>query len=284
MRLSELSRRHFLGLAAAAPLAASAALKAAAGKIPVGLELYSVRDELAKDLLGTVTAVGKMGYEVVEFYSPYMEWTPERAREVRKVLDDVGLKCHSTHNSASVLGGDVMKKSIELNQILGSKYLIVASPPKITDMDGWKAFAGQLTQASEQLKPLGLATGFHNHLVEWKAVGGRRPMDVLAANTPKDVVLQFDIGTILESGEDPYAWVAANPGRIKSVHCKDWTPERGYDTAFGEGYKSWNRLLDAIEKTGGVEYYLIEQETGATQGGELPMVQRCLANWKKLRA
>src|SRR3954468_3805400 len=164
----DLSRRAFLGMAAAAPLAARAPLNAS-GTVPVGLELYSVRGELAKDLLGTVTAVGKMGYEVVEFYSPYMEWTPERAREVRKVLDDVGLKCHSTHNSASVLGGDVMKKSIELNQILGSKYLIVARLPKITDMDGRKGFAGQLTQASEQLKPLGLATGFHNHLVEWKA-------------------------------------------------------------------------------------------------------------------
>ena len=87
MRRRVLSRRAFLGAAAAAPLAARAALHAAAN-IPVGLELSSVRGDLAKDLLGTVAAVGKMGYEVVEFYSPYMDWTPERAREVRKVLDE----------------------------------------------------------------------------------------------------------------------------------------------------------------------------------------------------
>ena len=282
MRRPVLSRRAFLGVAAAAPLAARAALHAAAN-IPVGLELYSVRGDLAKDLLGTVAAVGKMGYEVVEFYSPYMDWTPERAREVRKVLDESGLKCPSTHNGADAMTPERLKKAIELNQIIGSRNIIVASAPRITGIDGWKAFADSLTRTSEQLKPLGMATGFHNHLVEWKAIDGQRPMDVLAKNTPKDVVLQFDIGTCLESGEDPFAWIAANPGRIKSVHCKDWTKERGFNVAFGEGYTQWGKLLDALEKTGGVEYYLIEQETGQDNGGELPMVKRCLDNWKKLR-
>ena len=281
--MERLSRREFLAVAGALPVAASAALRDGAAAVPVGLELYSVRGELAKDLLGTVAAVGRMGYQVVEFYAPYMDWTPDRAREVRRVLDDAGLKCHSTHNGAASFTGDGLKKAIELNQIIGSKYLIMASAPKITALDGWKAIADQLTAVSAQLQPLGMATGFHNHLVEWKRLDGQRPMDVLAANTPKEVVLQFDIGTVLESGEDPFAWVAANPGRIKSVHCKDWTPERGFDTAFGEGFGSWNRLLDAIERTGGVEYYLIEQETGQTNGGELPMVQRCLSNWKKMR-
>ena len=286
MRIPELTRRNFLGLAAAAPLAASAVLSRqlrAAARVPVGLELYSVRGELAKDLLGTVAAVGKMGYEVVEFYSPYMEWTPDRARDVRKVLDDAGLKCRSTHNGTASFTPDGLKKAIELNQIIGSTAIIMASAPAISAIDGWKGIADRLTAVSQQLKPLGMATGFHNHLVEWKLLDGQRPMDVLAANTPKDVILQFDVGTILEAGEDPFAWIAANPGRITSVHCKDWSPARGFNEAFGEGYSQWGRLLDAIEKTGGVEYYLIEQETGQTNGGELPMVQRCLANWKKLR-
>lgn len=278
---SGLSRRDFLALAGAAPFAASAALGAA--KVPVGLELYSVRGELAKDLFATIAAVGKMGYEVVEFYSPYMDWTVDRAREVRKALDDAGLKCPSTHNGANSFTPDGLKKAIELNQIIGSKYIIMASAPRITALDGWRAIAEQLSSVAAQLRPLRMATGFHNHLVEWKPLEGKRPMDVLAANTPRDVVMQFDVGTILEAGEDPFAWVAANPGRIKSVHCKDWTSAQGFNVPFGEGYPKWNELLDAIEKTGGVEYYLIEQETGQTNGGELPMVQRCLENWKKLR-
>jgi sugar phosphate isomerase/epimerase len=68
------------------------------------------------------------------------------------------------------------------------------------------------------------------------------------------------------------------------VHCKDWAPGRGYNVAFGEGDAPWQHIFDAVEATGGVEYYLVEQETGATNGGELQMVQRCLDNWKKLRA
>ncbi|HET7695238.1 MAG TPA: sugar phosphate isomerase/epimerase [Vicinamibacterales bacterium] len=280
MSTRDLSRRAFLSMSAAAPFAFSAALHGQK-KIPVGLELYSVRGELAKDLLGTVAAVGKMGYQVVEFYAPYMQWTPDRAKEVRKVLDDNGLKCPSTHNGVQSLTADGLQKAIELNQIIGSKYIIIASSPAKT-ADEWKAFAGQLSQASAQLKAAGMATGFHNHAIEWKPVDGQRPMDILAANTPGDVVLQFDVGTCLEAGADPIAWINAHPGRIKSAHCKDWAPDRGYNVAFGEGTAPWKPLLDALEKTGGVEYYLIEQETGAQQDGELPMVQRCLANWKKL--
>ena len=121
-------------MAAAAPLSAAAVLNAAKAKnVPVGLELYSVRGELAKDLLGTVAAVGKMGYQVVEFYAPYLDWTPDTAKSVRKVLDDTGLKCHSTHNNGPSFTPDGMKKAIELNQIIGSTRLIMASAPRVDD-------------------------------------------------------------------------------------------------------------------------------------------------------
>jgi sugar phosphate isomerase/epimerase len=278
-----ISRREFLAVTAAAPLAASAFL-AAARNVPVGLELYSVRGELAKDLLGTVTAVGKMGYQIVEFYAPYLDWTVDTAKSARAVMNDNGMVCHSTHNNAPSFTPDGMKKAIELNQILGSTYLIMASAPRVTAIDGWKALGDQLTALSAQLKPLGMATGYHNHQVEWRPLDGQRPMDVLAASTPQDVVLQFDVGTCVEVGADPIAWVKAHPGRIKSVHCKDWAPGVGYNAAFGEGAAPWKDIFDAVENTGGVEYYLIEQETGAANGGELPMVRRCLENWNKLHA
>jgi sugar phosphate isomerase/epimerase len=277
-----LSRRAFLGMTAALPFAA-ATIGAAAKKVPVGLELYSVRGELAKDLPGTITAVGKMGYEVVEFYAPYLNWTPETAKDVRKRLDDVGLKCHSTHNNGPSFTDDGLKKAIDLNQIIGSKYLIMASAPRATGIDTWKGVADQLTSIAEKLKPLGMATGYHNHQVEWRPLDGQRPMDVIAAGTPKDVVLQFDVGTCVEVGADPIAWINAHPGRIKSVHCKDWAAGPGYAVAFGEGEAPWKKIFDAAEKKGGVEYYLIEQETGGPDG-ELGMVRHCLDNWKQLRA
>jgi sugar phosphate isomerase/epimerase len=279
----QISRRAFLAAAAVSPFAGSVLASALQKNIPVGLELYSVRNELTKDLPATVTAVAKMGYQVVEFYAPYFEWTPAQAKDVRKLLDDLGIKCRSTHNNAPSFTADGLKKATELNQIIGSKYIIMASPGRVSGLDDWQRVAGELTQTADRLRPLGLATGYHNHQAEWRPVDGKRPMDVIAAGTPRDVVLQFDVGTCVEVGEDPVAWITANPGRIKSVHCKDWGKGegRGYAVAFGEGDVPWKRVFEAAESTGGVEYYLIEQEVSPD---ELAMVRRCLENWKKLRA
>ena len=279
-----LSRRSFLAWAGAASLAfASPAPK----RVPVGIELYSVRDELAKDLMGTVRAVAKMGYEVVEFYSPYYQWTPEYAKEVRKLLDELKVKCLSTHNSASVFTPENLPKAIELNQIIGSQSIVMASAGRVTGLDGWKGVAEKLTMAAEKLKPLGMRAGFHNHKTEFVPLGGKRPMDVLAAGTPKDVTLQLDVGTCMEAGADPVAWIKANPGRIRSIHCKDWAPgeekdNKHYRVLVGEGVSPWARICEAAESKGGVEYYLIEQE--GSRFSSLETAERCLAAWKKLRA
>ena len=279
-----LSRRTFLAMAGMAPFAASA-LAAMQKSVPVGLELYSVRDELMKDLPGTVTAVATIGYKVVEFYSPYFDWTPEKAKDVRKLLDDLGIQCRSTHNGPPSFTPEGLKKATELNQIIGSKNIILASAGRVTDLAGWEKVAAQLTTAADQLRPLGMSTGYHNHQTEWQPLEGKRPMDVLAAGTPKDVVLQFDIGTCVEVGQDPIAWIKTNPGRIRSVHCKDWGKGegRGYAVAFGEGDAPWKEIFAAAESVGGVEYYLVEQEI-AGPAGQIAMAQRCMDNWKKLRA
>src|SRR2546423_730235 len=244
-----ISRRTFLAMAGAAPFAARAF--AAFKNVPVGLELYSVRDELAKDLKGTVTAVAKIGYQVVEFYAPYFDWTPDQAKDVRKLLDDLGIQCRSTHNGTASFTPDGMKKAIELNQTIGSKYIIMASPGSVAGLDGWKTVADKLTATAEQLRPMGLFTGYHNHQPEWTPVEGKRPIDVIAAGPPKDVVLQFDVGTCLEMGADPIAWINANPGRIRSMHCKEWSKSQGYGSAFGEREPPGKQNLDAAATTGG---------------------------------
>jgi sugar phosphate isomerase/epimerase len=281
---NDISRRTFLAMAGAAPFAIPA-LAAMQKAVPIGLELYSVRDELMKDLPGTVTAVAKIGYKVVEFYSPYLEWTPEKAKDVRKLLNDLGIECRSTHNGRDTFAADGLKKAIELNQIIGSTSIVMSSAGKVTGVAGWEQVAGQLTSAAEQLRPLGLSTGYHNHQTEWRPVEGKRPMDVLAAGTPKDVVLQFDIGTCVEVGDDPIAWIKANPGRIRSMHCKDWGKGegRGYAVAFGEGDSPWKEIFAAAESVGGIEYYLVEQEVAGPEG-QIAMAQKCMDNWKKMRA
>jgi sugar phosphate isomerase/epimerase len=274
-----MNRRTFLEITGAAlPLAYAATLQGQTKKIPVGLELYSVRTEYTRNLEETVTRVAKMGYEVVEFWNPYTQWTPERAKEVRKLLDDLGIKCLSTHNSGTTLIPDNYTKLIELNQIIGSRAIIQASEPapRPRTIAEWKTLGDRLTAFAERLRPLGMATGYHNHALEWPLLEGQRPMDV---------ILQFDVGTCVEAGADPIAWINANPGRIKSVHCKDWGagPGRGYSVAFGEGDAPWKRIFDAVESVGGIEYYLIEQEV-AGAAGQFAMAEKCMENWKKLRA
>ncbi len=308
--LQHISRRNFLSVSGAttaflaaqampnsalAAFTASEAVPAASAapgkkKYPIGLELYSVRDELARDLPNTLRTVAKMGYEVVEFYAPYFDWTIPYAKNVRTLLDDLGLRCYSTHNHvASFTPGGTMDKAIELNQVLGARFVILASEPAgIQGLEGWKKFCGQLAAAAEQLQPHGLAAGFHNHGTEWAVLDGSlRIMDFIAANTPREFVLQLDVGTCVEKGADPVAWINANPGRIKIVHLKDWAPgssadEKGYRVLFGEGVSPWKEIVAALESVGGVEFYLLEQES--SRYSEFETAQRCLDAWKAFRA
>jgi sugar phosphate isomerase/epimerase len=280
------SRRSFMAFLAALPLVEPlrGLLPHAADDkqhVPVGLELYSVREGLKKDLMGTVRGVAKLGYECVEFYSPYYDWTLDNAKDVRKELDALGVRCYSTHNSPQAFTPEKVSKTVELNQALGARYVVMASAGGVKDVDGWKRVAETLNTANAALASHGLHAGYHNHALEWKPLDGQKPMEVLAANTEKSVVLQLDVGTCLETGNDPVAWVEANPGRIRSMHCKEWSPEKGYRVLFGDGVAPWKKLFAAAESKGGIEYYLIEQE-GADYS-EMETAERCLAAYRKLR-
>lgn len=262
---------------AAIPLASGADAK----KLPVGLEMYSVRGELKKDLTATVAGVAKMGYQCVEFYAPYFEWTPDYAKQVRNQMDDLGIRCYSTHNGPPSFTGDGLAKAIELNHILGSHYVVMASAGKVTTIDDWTRVAATLNQANSVLKRNGLHAGYHNHALEWVPLEGQKPLELLAAKTDPSVVMQFDVGTCLETGNDPVAWINANPGRIKSLHLKDWSPEKGYRVLFGEGIAPWVKIFAAAERAGGAEYYLIEQE--GSDYPEMDTAARCLAAYRKIR-
>jgi sugar phosphate isomerase/epimerase len=290
-------RRHFLALSAAsfaacqsqpepeAPPAAQSDPPAATK--PVGLELFSVRNELKEDLMGTVAAVAKMGYQVVEFYSPYFEWTDEYAKEVRAHLDGLGVRCPSLHSPARAFEAENRARTIALNKILGSETVVMASPGrKVEDAAGWQQVAEMLSQAQGEFAAAGLRAGYHNHAAEWRDLGdGRHAMDILAAGTPEGVTLQLDVGTCLEMGKDPVAWIEAHPGRVRSMHCKDWAPgeeaeNKGYHVVTGEGVADWRAIAAAAERVGGLEYYLIEQE--GSRFPALETAERCLAAWKEI--
>ena len=280
-------RRDFLTYAASAFAAASSQLKAATARknLPIGIQLYSVRGELKKDLMETVRAVGKMGYQCVEFYAPYYSWDAAYAQSVRKLLDDSGLKCHSTHNSANAFDPEGLPKAIELNHIIGSKTIVMAHPGKVTGgTDGWKRVADNLNKASDILKKDALRAGYHNHNPEFRKLddGGRVPIDIIAGQTHKEVALQLDVANCLDSGGNPVAYIEAHKGRIRSMHIKDWSPEKGvaYAVILGEGSAQWPAIFDAAESVGGVEYYLVEQEQSAHP--EMEAVKLSLEAYQRL--
>ncbi len=279
MKPHKLSRRSFLAFSAMMPWALSTR---AAKSIPTGLELYSVREELKKDPEGTVRAVAEMGYQCVEFYAPYFDWSETQTKQMRKLLDDLGIRCFSTHNSSSYLSPEKIGRARDMNLILGSKFVVMASSDPKPGPDGWKAVADALNAAADQLESSGLKAGYHNHMREFAPIENRRPIEILAKNTKPSVMLQLDVGTCLEAGSDPVAWIRANPGRIRSLHLKDWSPdpEKGYKVLFGEGAAQWKNIFEAAESAGGVEYYLIEQE--GSRFTELDTARRCLQSFRSV--
>lgn len=275
------SRRRFLTYSAILPWAFDAR---ATTSIPVGLELYSVREELKRDLQGTVRAVAAMGYQCVEFYAPYFEWTESQTKEMRRLLDDLGIRCFSTHNDNSFFSKENLFKARDFNLILGSKYVVMASAQPKPGEDGWRAVAETLNDAAERFESAGLKAGYHNHQLEFTPIADQtmkvRPIEIIAKNTKPSVMLQLDVGTCINAGSDPVAWIRANPGRIRSLHCKDWSPDPaiGYKVLFGEGAADWKNIFAAAEAVGGVEYYLVEQE--GSRFSQLETVRKCLAEFR----
>ena len=277
MPIHPLSRRSFLAYSAVLPWALSA--PAAAG-IPIGLELYSVRNELKKDPEGTVRAVAQMGFQCVEFYAPYFEWSESQTKQMRKLLDDLGIRCYSTHNESTYMTKEKIGRARDMNLILGTKYVVMAwSDPK-GKLDAWKEVADSLNFAADQLEPSGLKAGYHNHQQEFLRVEDQRPIELLAKNTKPSIMLQLDVGTCLAAGGDPVAWIRANPGRIRSLHLKDWSsdPAKEFKVMFGEGAADWKNIFAAAESGGGVEYYLLEQE--GSRMSELDTARHCLESFR----
>lgn len=267
------SRRSFLTFTAMLPFALRAQ---GATQIPVGLELYSVRNALKADPMGTVRAVAGLGYQCVEFYAPYFDWTESQTKDMRKLMDDLGIHCYSTHNDSSFFAAEKLSRAADMNHILGCKYMVMSSAGNNADPDYWRTVAETLNHVSERLEPHSLKTGYHNHQFEFTLNNGIRPIEILAKNTKPSVMLQLDVGTCIEAGSDPVAWIRSNPGRIRSLHLKEWSPEpgKGYTVLFGEGVAKWNDIFEAAESVGGVEYYLIEQE--GSRFPELETAKKCL--------
>ncbi|MCX7705487.1 MAG: sugar phosphate isomerase/epimerase [bacterium] len=245
----------------------------------IGLQLYSVRQDCAKDLTGTLTKVSKMGYEGVEFAG----YHGREAKELRKMLEDLNLVCCGTHIPLEALLGDELHKTVEFNAVLGNKYLIVPGLKEEyrNSISAWQRTAEIFNSIAERLKPYGMKTGYHNHWIEFEPVEDKIPMDVFFHKASKDVIMQFDTGNAMRSGGNVVEYLKKFPGRSDTIHIKEYSAKND-KAIIGEGDIPWKQVIELCSTIGNTQWYIIEQESYAYQ--PLECVEKCLINFKKLLA
>jgi len=249
-------------------------------RIPIALQLYSVREDCARDLYGTLEAVAKMGYEGVEFAG----YHGRTAEELRKILEDLGLKVVGSHLRIDTLMGDELKKTVEFNKILGNKYLIVPILPEKMRQSkaAWIEAARLINEISEKVKPEGMRVGYHNHAVEFIPIDGELPWDIFFGEANPDVIMQLDTGNAMMgnlTADEVINYIRKYPGRAVTVHLKEFS-STNRKILIGEGDMKWEEFFKACETVGGTEWYIVEQETYAYP--PLECVKKCLENLKSL--
>ena len=238
--------------------------------IPVGVQLYSVREDCARDLPGVLAEVAKMGYTGVEF-AGYHNFD---AKSLRSLLDANGLQCCGAHIGLDQLLEDTLPRTIDFHHTLGNRYLVVPSlpPERRSSRQAWLETARLFAQIAEKLTPHGMLTGFHNHYIEFEALDGETGFDIFFSNTPQEVIMQLDIGHVLRAGADPLVYLNRYPGRAVTIHLKEYSAANP-KALLGEGDIPWKQVLELCESTARTEWYIVEQESYAMP--PLECIARC---------
>ena len=260
------SRRSFLkatGAVAATACAGVERLAAAPMKMPIGLQLYSVRELLPKDFSGTLGKVREAGYTRVEAAGYY----DKTAADFRHAMDDAGLRCVSAHHPMSVLRPQ-LDKLIEYGQKLGLEYIVcswtdhrdpTAKGPMT--LDDWRWAAGEYNRIGEKVKAAGMTFGYHNHTPEFRSEGGVLFYDeLLRLVDPKLMVFEMDCGWVFAAGRDPVEFLKRAPERFPLLHVKDMAKGANgefHSTVLGRGLMNYAPILRAAT---GLKQYFIEQE------------------------
>ncbi|MGD0538565.1 MAG: sugar phosphate isomerase/epimerase [Verrucomicrobiota bacterium] len=255
---SALNRRDFLHRSAlgVAGLAVSlnAVAQTAGRKIPIGLQLYSVRDQCAKDLPGTLAAVAKIGYKNVEFAG----YHGRSAKDLRQLLDDNGLKACGTHTPYESVLGDKLKETIEFNHVIGNRFLIVPWMEG-KSKQAWLDHAKLFNELADKVKAERQFVGYHAHAHDFEKFDGESAWDLFFGNTKAEVIMQLDTSNCREGGADPVAVLQKYPGRARTIHIK--ASGGGAEAVIGEDKVDWPAVFAWCESKGGTRVYVVEHET-----------------------
>lgn len=242
-----------------------------AKKIPVAIQLYSLRDVAPKDVPGTLRQVADMGYEGVEFAGYYNL----EAAELRKMLDACGLRCAGAHVGLKELDGEALEKTVAMNKTLGNDLLIVPW----ADMSKLAETIAQLNSIYPKVKAHGMRLGYHNHKQEFDLIDGTTKFDSIFSQTPEDLLVQLDIGWAVAAGQDVPAILRKYNKRIETVHVKEFSADNP-QAAVGEGSVNWTQVFDVLEKETALKWYVVEQEQ--FEVGPMESAKTCIENIRKL--
>ena len=276
------SRRTFLKnsavLLAGTTLLSKGAIAAPNHSQIVGLQLYSVRDDMKKDPIGTLTQLAKIGYKNVE-HANYVErkFYGYSAVEFKKILDGLGLKMPSGHtvmgpthwDAAKKVFSDSWKYTIVDAAYMGQQYVISPSMDQSvrTNYDEMLRFLDLFNRCGELCQKSGMKFGYHNHSFEFsQKLNDTKVFDIMMQRMdPKLVVMQLDIGNMYIAGAKALDILGQYPGRFEMMHVKDEvavnTPEKFESSILGEGIIPAQEAVNLGKKIGGTLCYIIEQES-----------------------
>jgi sugar phosphate isomerase/epimerase len=274
---SEVSRREFLGAVGLAGASLSLGLTGCATlglskRIPVGLQMYSLREQCKTDLPGMLAAVAKIGYKGVEFAG----YHGRSAKDLRKMLDDNGIVACGTHTPYDSVLGDKLKETVEFNRVIGNKFLIVPWMTGKTKQE-WLDKAKLFNEIADKVKADGMWVGYHAHAHDFQKFDGESAWDLFFGNTKAEVIMQLDTSNCLQGGADPVAVLKKYPGRERTIHIKAFGA--GPEGVIGEDKVNWPEVFTFCESKGKTQWYVVEHETSRDP---LDAVKRSFEALKKL--
>ena len=258
------TRRTFIKTASAATLAISLPLNMLASPVKklIGIQLYTIREEVKKDFTGTLKRVAGAGYNSVEA-AGYTErkfygYSP---RDYKKICEDFGLAPTSSHTSFDLDSADqVIEDTLEG----GMSWVVIPWIPreKRENTDSYRKLADELNKLGEKCKQAELGFAYHNHAFEFEKTDGEIPYDILLKNTdPENVTMELDMYWMVYGGRQPMDYFNKFPGRFKLWHVKDMDAEPAREsTEIGSGIIDWPGLFAAKDKAG-MEMFYVEQES-----------------------
>ena len=257
---SEVTRREFLRCSAASAAVATLGLAEAVERqggqrIRVGLQLYSVREQCAKDLASVLASVAKIGYKGVEFAG----YHGRSAKDLRQMLEDNGLVACGTHTPLDSIQPAKLEETIEFNRTIGNRFLIVPWMEGKSKQE-WLDKAKLFNEVSEKVRAQRMFVGYHAHAHDFQKYDGETGWDLFFGNTKPEVVMQLDTSNCREGGADPVAVLKKYPGRARTIHLK--ASGGGPEAVIGEDKVDWPAVFAWCETQGGTRWYIVEHETG----------------------